>query len=100
MTPGSGDISHIAPAAGASAPVAATPAPAGPGTSIKAPMTGNVIDILVSVGQQVADGDPVIVIEAMKMETEIRTDVSGSVQSIAVNRGDAIRADQVLMTIG
>ena len=100
VAPGSGDISHIAPAAGASAPVAATPAPAVPGTSIKAPMTGNVIDILVSVGQQVADGDPVIVIEAMKMETEIRTDVSGSVQSIAVNRGDAIRADQVLMTIG
>ena len=76
------------------------PVAAGPGTNIKAPMTGNVIDILVSVGQQVADGDPVIVIEAMKMETEIRTDVSGSVQSIAVNRGDAIRADQVLMTIG
>ena len=100
VAPGSGDISHIAPAAGASAPVAAAPAPAGPGTSIKAPMAGNVIDILVSVGQQVADGDPMIVIEAMKMETEIRTDVSGSVQSIAVNRGDAIRADQVLMTIG
>jgi len=100
VAPGGGDISHIAPAAGASAPVAATPAPSGPGTSIKAPMTGNVIDILVSVGQQVADGDPVIVIEAMKMETEIRTDVSGSVQSSAVNRGDAIRADQVLMTIG
>ena len=100
VAPGSGDISHIAPVAGASAPVAAAPAPAGPGTSIKAPMAGNVIDILVSVGQQVADGDPMIVIEAMKMETEIRTDVSGSVQSIAVNRGDAIRADQVLMTIG
>ena len=99
VAPGSGDISHIAPAAGASAPVAAAPAPAVPGTSIKAPMAGNVIDILVSVGQQVADGDPMIVIEAMKMETEIRTDVSGSVQSIAVNRGDAIGTDQVLMTI-
>jgi len=99
VAPGSGDISHIAPAAGASAPVTAAPAPAVPGTSIKAPMAGNVIDILVSVGQQVADGDPVIVIEAKKMETEIRTDVSGSVQSIAVNRGDAIGTDQVLMTI-
>jgi oxaloacetate decarboxylase alpha subunit len=40
------------------------------------------------------------VIEAMKMETEIRSDVSGSVQSIVVSKGDAIRADQVLMTIG
>jgi len=100
VTPGSGDVSQVTPAQPASAPVATAPVAAGPGTNINAPMTGNVIDILVSVGQQVADGDPVIVIEAMKMETEIRTDVSGSVQSIAVNRGDAIRADQVLMTIG
>ncbi len=100
VAPGSGDVSQVTPAQPASAPVATAPVAAGPGTNIKAPMTGNVIDILVSVGQQVADGDPVIVIEAMKMETEIRTDVSGSVQSIAVNRGDAIRADQVLMTIG
>ena len=100
VAPGSGDVSQITPAPGASAPVAATPVATSPGTSINAPMTGNVIDILVSVGQQVADGDPVIVIEAMKMETEIRSNVSGSVQSIAVNRGDAIRADQVLMTIG
>jgi oxaloacetate decarboxylase alpha subunit len=100
VAPGSGDVSQVTPAQPASAPVATAPVAAVPGTNINAPMTGNVIDILVSVGQQVADGDPVIVIEAMKMETEIRTDVSGSVQSIAVNRGDAIRADQVLMTIG
>ncbi len=100
VAPGSGDVSQVTPAQPASAPVATVPVAAGAGTNINAPMTGNVIDILVSVGQQVADGDPVIVIEAMKMETEIRTDVSGSVQSIAVNRGDAIRADQVLMTIG
>ena len=63
-------------------------------------MTGNVIDILVSVGQQVKDGDPVMVIEAMKMETEIRSNTDGAVQSIAVNKGESIRADQVLMTIG
>ena len=63
-------------------------------------MTGNIIEVLVSVGQQVADGDPVMVIEAMKMETEICSNTSGKVQSIAVSKGDAIRADQVLMTIG
>ena len=63
-------------------------------------MTGNVIDILASVGQQVKDGDPVMVIEAMKMETEIRSNTDGTIQSIAVNKGDSIRADQVLMTIG
>ena len=101
VAPGSGEISNIAPAAPATvAATPAAPAAAGPGVSINAPMTGNVIDVLVSVGQQVNDGDPVMVIEAMKMETEIRSHASGSVQSIAVKKGDAIRADQVLMTIG
>ncbi len=102
VAPGSGDISHIAPAASApvaAAPAAMAPAAASPGTSVKAPMTGNVIDVLVSVGQQVADGDPVIVIEAMKMETEICSSAGGTVRTIAVSKGDAIRADQVLMTI-
>ncbi len=93
---GSGDISQIAPSAVRSAPTTPTVA----GTAINAPMTGSVIDILVSVGQQVEEGDPVIIIEAMKMETEIRSSCNGVVQSIAISRGDAIRADQVLMTIG
>jgi len=94
---GSGDISQIAPSAVRSAPM---PTPTVAGTAINAPMTGSVIDILVSVGQQVEEGDPVIIIEAMKMETEIRSSCNGIVQSIAISRGDAIRADQVLMTIG
>jgi oxaloacetate decarboxylase alpha subunit len=77
---------------------AATPATAG--TEIRAPLAGSIIDILVSVGQQVNDGDPVFIVEAMKMETEIRASTSGTVQSIAVNKGDAIAHDQHLMTIG
>jgi biotin carboxyl carrier protein len=48
----------------------------------------------------VNDGDPVMIVEAMKMETEIRANTSGSIQSIAVNKGDAIQSDQSLMTIG
>ena len=94
--PGDADISQITPAA---APAAA-PAPAAAGTEIRAPLAGSIIDILVSVGQQVNDGDPVFIVEAMKMETEIRASASGTVQSIAVNKGDAIAADQSLMTIG
>jgi oxaloacetate decarboxylase alpha subunit len=96
VAPGSGDISQATPVA--STTVAA--APVVTGTSINAPMTGNVIEVLVSVGQQVKNGDPVLVIEAMKMETEIRSNTSGTVQSISVSKGDSIRADQVLMTIG
>jgi oxaloacetate decarboxylase alpha subunit len=96
---GSSDINHITPAATAPNPSAPALTPGGTGTSINAPLAGNIIDILVSVGQQVNEGDPVIIIEAMKMETEIRSSCSGAVQSIAINKGDAIRAEQVLMTI-
>ncbi len=104
--PGDADISQITPVVPASspttAPVAAAPepSPAQPGTAIKAPLAGNIIDILVSVGQQVNDGDPVLIVEAMKMETEIRASASGVVREIAINKGDAITADQLLMTIG
>ena len=104
--PGSADLSQITPAAGAAltaspAPAAPAPAPsASGGTEIRAPLAGSVLDIPVSEGQQVADGDTVMLVEAMKMETEIRSSASGTVRSIAVRKGDAIKADQLLMTIG
>ena len=102
--PGNADISQVtavsAPTA-AAAPAAATapPATAG-GTEVKAPLAGSIIDVLVSVGQQVNDGDPIIVIEAMKMETEIRANASGTIRSIAIKQGETIQSDQTLMIIG
>ena len=102
--PGETDISQITPVAAAATPSTAAPAPAAAptaaGTEIRAPLAGSIIDILVTVGQQVNDGDPVFIVEAMKMETEIRASTSGTVQSIAVKKGDAITHDQHLMTIG
>ena len=99
--PGDADISQITPvaAAPAAAPTATAPPSTG-GTEIRAPLAGSVIDILVAVGDPVSDGDPVMIVEAMKMETEIRANASGKIQSIAINKGDAIQADQSLMTIG
>lgn len=94
--PGNSDISQITPAT-SSAPAAAAPAE---GAAIKAPLSGSVIETLVSVGQQINEGDAVMIIEAMKMETEIRSNCSGSVLSITVNKGDAIQAEQTLMTVG
>jgi oxaloacetate decarboxylase alpha subunit len=96
--PGDADISQIIPA---TAPVA-TPAapPASGGTEIRAPLAGSIIDVLVAVGDAVNDGDPVIIVEAMKMETEIRASCSGTVQSVSIKKGDAIQSDQSLMTIG
>ncbi|MCP4335065.1 MAG: sodium-extruding oxaloacetate decarboxylase subunit alpha [Gammaproteobacteria bacterium] len=101
--PGNADISQVTAVASptaAATPAAAAPAPAGPGTEIKAPLSGSVIEILVTVGQRVNDGDPVLILEAMKMETEIRANASGTIQSIAINKGDSIQSDQSLMVIG
>ena len=104
--PGDADISQAMPVEAAPAPVAAppaaatAPAPASGGTEVRAPLAGSVIDVVVSVGQQVAEGDPVLIVEAMKMETEVRASSGGTVQSIAVKKGDAIAADQLLLTIG
>jgi oxaloacetate decarboxylase alpha subunit len=100
--PGNADISQVTSVAAASAPAATAPvaAASGGGSDLKAPLAGSVIEVLVSVGQQISEGDPVIILEAMKMETEIRAHASGSIQSISVSKGDAIQSDQSLMSIG
>ena len=79
---------------------ATAPAAAAGGTEVKAPLSGVVIEVLVSVGQKVNEGDPIIMLEAMKMETEIRANARGTIQSIAIKKGDSIQSDQSLMTIG
>jgi len=66
---------------------------------IKAPLAGSVIDIPVSPGDQVSAGQVVIVIEAMKMETQIRCSTDGHVGCINVAKGDAVQVDQVMLTI-
>jgi oxaloacetate decarboxylase (Na+ extruding) subunit alpha len=99
--PGDADISQIKPAAQTATPTTSAPAAAaGPGTEVKAPLSGSIIEVLVTVGQKVNDGDPVFIIEAMKMETEIRANASGIIQSIAVKKGESIQSDQSLMIIG
>ena len=98
--PGNADISQVTPANTPAATAAAAPAPAAGGTEVKAPLSGIVVEVLVAVGQKVTDGDPIIILEAMKMETEIRANASGTIQSIAIKKGDSIQSDQSLMTIG
>jgi len=99
--PGDADVSQVTPVASPAPAVApsAPPAAAAATSSIKAPLSGTVIEVLVTVGQQVADGDPVMILEAMKMETEIRANSAGTVQAILANKGDAIQADQDLINL-
>ncbi|MEJ2060084.1 MAG: sodium-extruding oxaloacetate decarboxylase subunit alpha [Gammaproteobacteria bacterium] len=62
-------------------------------------MPGTVIDVLVEVGSEVKAGDPVLVIEAMKMETEIQAPVAGKVTEIYVSKGESVNPDEVLIEL-
>ena len=62
-------------------------------------MPGTVIDVLVEVGSSVQAGDPVLVTEAMKMETEIQAPISGIVAAIHVAKGDSVNPDETLIEI-
>lgn len=75
------------------------PAAAAGGTAVKAPLPGTVLDINVTVGQEVKAADTVVTLEAMKMENAIKAGVDGKVASISVAKGDAVLEGAVLVTI-
>ena len=92
-------ILAAAPAPKAAAPApAAAPAAAG-GQTVEAPMPGKILDIKVKVGDAVGYGQCVIVMEAMKMETEIVAPAAGTVASINVSTGDSVETGAVLVTL-
>ncbi|EBG8225219.1 biotin/lipoyl-binding protein, partial [Salmonella enterica subsp. enterica] len=95
-----GDISQLTTAvpAASSAPVQAA-APAGAGTPVTAPLAGNIWKVIATEGQSVAEGDVLLILEAMKMETEIRAAQAGTVRGIAVKAGDAVAVGDTLMTL-
>lgn len=74
-------------------------AAAGAGTPVKAPLPGVVLDIPVSVGQEVKAADTVLTLEAMKMENAIKAGRDGKVASIAVAKGDSVLEGATLLTI-
>ena len=90
------DFAPKAAAAPAAAPKAAAPAE---GTSVTAPMPGNILDVKVSVGQMVAAGQTLVVLEAMKMENEIQAPVDGTVASINVTKGATVESGSVLVVL-
>ena len=63
-------------------------------------MPGNIVDVLVNVDDKVKAGDPVLITEAMKMETEIQAPVSGVVKEVYVKKGDNVTPDETLIEIG
>ncbi len=67
--------------------------------SIEAPMPGKIIDILVEEGADVKEGEPILILEAMKMQNEIASHVTGVVRSVSVKKNDSVMKDDVLMDI-
>ncbi len=100
-----GDITNISPTsapAAVPAPSATTAPAAAPttnGTPVTAPMSGNIWKVVATEGQKVAEGEVLLILEAMKMETEIRASQAGTVQNIAVKTGDSVAVGDTLMTL-
>lgn len=98
-----GELTSVTPA-GAPATKSAAPSPApasvaNGGDPVKAPLAGNIFKVVVQQGQEVHEGDILVVLEAMKMETEIRAIHGGVIQAITVKEGDAVSVGQPLMTL-
>ncbi len=64
-----------------------------------APIPGTVVKILAKEGDFVNEGDPIMILEAMKMESEINATYSGRVKKIMVKEGDSVQEDQILLHI-
>ncbi len=100
-----GDITNISPTSAPAtvpAPSATTAPAAAPttnGTPVTAPMSGNIWKVVATEGQKVAEGEVLLILEAMKMETEIRASQAGTVQNIAVKTGDSVAVGDTLMTL-
>jgi oxaloacetate decarboxylase (Na+ extruding) subunit alpha len=97
VAPG-GDISQITHPAGdeamkQSASVSASEA-------LNAPLAGNIFKVLVNEGDEVEAGEVVIIMEAMKMETEIRAVNAGTITSLHIKEGDSVNVGQALLSLG
>ena len=87
-------------------PAAPTPAPAtaptvtGSGEAVEAPMPGTILKINVQNGQAVKAGDVLLVLEAMKMENEIKAPKDGTITAVAVQKGASVDTGAALVFIG
>jgi len=82
------------------AAVAAAPAAAGSGEAVKAVLAGNIFKVHVAPGATVNEGDPLLVVEAMKMETVISSPRSGTIVEVMVSEGDAVAVGDPMVSIG
>jgi len=95
-------ISYVQPGAVPAAPAAPAPAPAAAadGTPMNAPMPGMIVSYEKNVGDEVAEGDTVLILEAMKMENALAAPCSGTIKAINFSSGDSVAKGDVLAVIG
>ena len=88
--------------AGVSAPASVTPAGVAPAgaTPVTAPMPGTVIEVTVNVGDIVKRAQPVVLLEAMKMENEIVSPIDGKVLAIHTTQGASVNSGDILVSVG
>jgi len=67
---------------------------------VKSPLAGNIVKVEVVPGERVNEGDVLIILEAMKMETEVRAAKTGVIGSVLVKSGDAVAVGDPLLTLG
>jgi pyruvate carboxylase subunit B len=74
------------------------PKPSKPG-DVASPMPGRVVKVLVAKGDRVEQGDPVLIIEAMKMESRVPAPIAGTVSALHVKEGEDVKADETLIQL-
>jgi len=94
-------VAAPAPAAApAAAPVAAPAAATADGAKVVAPMPGTILSVSKNVGDSVASGEVIMILEAMKMENEIVAPAAGTIKQLLVQKGSTVETDAVLAIVG
>jgi biotin carboxyl carrier protein len=93
-------VTHVPATAPAPSAVKEAPAAkAGEGTPVESPMQGVILDVKVKAGDAVKSGQTLLILEAMKLENEIKAPKAGTISSILVSKGQQVNSKQVLLTI-
>ncbi|CAH6900482.1 Oxaloacetate decarboxylase alpha chain [Vibrio chagasii] len=94
-----GELTSVVPSTKPAQAVQAAPVAASDAEAVPAPLAGNIFKVNVQAGAEVAEGDVLLILEAMKMETEVRAARGGIVQELNVKEGDAVTVGAPLLSL-
>ncbi|PKF51687.1 sodium-extruding oxaloacetate decarboxylase subunit alpha [Enterovibrio nigricans] len=94
-----GELTSVTPAAGTQTAAPVSAPTAGTAEAVAAPLAGNIFKVVAKQGNEVKEGDVLLILEAMKMETEVRAARSGVVQDVMVKEGDSVTVGSPLMSL-